>query len=301
LDPSNNSVIYMTWVYSSDTKAKVRILIDSIRSFAGPLSDCPIWVFEAEPQKAPCYDLSGKNVEVLPLNLPVTLKPYLFTRKVFACYQAESRVDNDVHSLVYLDPGCLIVRPPLFFNLDQRYDAAIRPVHIRNVGSRAGDPLDAYWSKIYTTLGIEDVEMKVESFVDRQQVRAYFNSAAFALNPSQRLCQRWFQYFETLVNDSDFQAAACQDEWHQIFLHQAVLSTLIATVLEPERLRLLPPDYGYPYNLHSDVIQERKAEALNDLACVIYEDRSINPQVVDDIEIHEPLKSWLAAHTSSNQ
>jgi hypothetical protein len=298
---SNKSLIFATWVYSRDAKAKVRTLIDSIHSFAGPLSECPIWVFEAEPQEASCQDLQNENVEVLPLELPHTVKPYAFARKVFACYQAELRADQSVHSLVYLDPCCLIINPPLLFDLGQDYNAAIRPVHIRNVGSPADEPVDAYWEKIYATLGVEDVGLRVESFVDRQQVRAYFNSAAFAVNPSWGLCQRWLQNFEILVNDDDFQATACRDDWHQIFLHQAVLSALVAAELEPERLRLLPPDYGYPYNLHFDVIEERKARALNNLVCVIYEDRSIDPQVVDDIEIHEPLKSWLNAHIVSTQ
>lgn len=298
MNPSNDSVIFITWVYSKDAKAKARTLIESIRSFAGPLSECPIWVFEAEPQKAPCNDLQAENVKVLSLDLPASLKPYFFTRKVFACQQAEIRADNEVRSLVYLDPGCLIIRPPLLFDLDPGFDAAIRPVHIRNVSNLASEPPDTYWSKIYAILGVKDVEMIVESFVDRQQVRAYFNSAAFAINPSLGLCQRWFQIFETLVNDSEFQSAACQDEWRQIFLHQAILSALIATELIPERLRLLPPEYGYPYNLHFDVIEERKVRALNDLVCVIYEDRPIDPEIVNDIEIHEPLKSWLAKHAA---
>jgi hypothetical protein len=297
LNPSHRSVIFITWVYSIEAKAKARTLIDSIHTFAGPLRECPIWVFEAAPKEAPCRDFQDENVEVIPLELPATVKPYPFTRKVFACYLAESRADHAVNSLIYLDPCCLIVNPPTLFDLEQDYDASIRPVHIRNVGSLADEPLDAYWEKIYTTLGVEDLGLRIESFVDLQWVRAYFNSAAFAVNPSLGLCQRWFQNFETLVNDSDFQAIACQDEWHQIFLHQAVLSTLIAIEIKPERLHLLPPEYGYPYNLHFDVIEERKASALNDLVCVIYEDRSIDPQNMDDIEIHEPLKSWLAEHS----
>ena len=94
------------------------------------------------------------------------------------------------------------------------------------------------------------------------------------------------------------QRASCQDDWHQIFLHQAVLSTLITTELDLERVRILPPDYGYPYNLHQDVPADRQALALNDLTCVIYEERSIDPGQVSDIQIHEPLRSWLATRTA---
>ena len=90
-----------------------------------------------------------------------------------------------------------------------------------------------------------------------------------------------------------FQSNACQDELYRIFLHQAVLSALTVTLLGPDRIRLLPPDYSYPYNLHSSVPPERRARALNDLVCIAYEDRPLDPRVVSDIQIDEPLRSWL--------
>jgi hypothetical protein len=35
--------------------------------------------------------------------------------------------------------------------------------------------------------------------------------------------------------------------------------------------------------------------------CVIYEDRSIDPRDVADIEIREPLRSWLTARTAKGE
>jgi hypothetical protein len=32
---------------------------------------------------------------------------------------------------------------------------------------------------------------------------------------------------------------------------------------------------------------------LNDLVSITYEDRSLDPAIVDDIGIREPLRSWL--------
>jgi hypothetical protein len=68
----------------------------------------------------------------------------------------------------------------------------------------------------------------------------------------------------------------------------------VVTLLDPERIRMLPPDYSYPYNLHQVVPPDRRALALNDLVSIAYEDRSLDPDVVDDIAIHEPLRSWLS-------
>jgi hypothetical protein len=129
--------------------------------------------------------------------------------------------------------------------------------------------------------------------VGAQRIRAYFNSHTFAIRPATGLLSRWLDDFEALVGDEDYQARACEDQLHQVFLHQAILSALLATQIEPQRLRILPPTYSYPYNLHASVPPARRAETLNELVCVAYETRSVDPDVVDDIEIAEPLRSWL--------
>jgi hypothetical protein len=219
---------------------------------------------------------------------------YYFADKVYACAQAEELVDGRIQSLIWIDPACLIIRPPLLFHLDRSADAAVRPVHIRNVGLATTEPLDGFWEKVYETVGVQDVQIAVESFVDGQQIRAYYNSHAFSVDPSAGLLGRWLESFEALVCDEEYQTSSCQDEAHRVFLHQAVLSALLATSLEPARLRALPPDYNYPYNLHLSVPLDRRARALNDAVCITYEDRSLDPNVVDDIGIHDPLRSWLS-------
>jgi hypothetical protein len=274
------------------------MLIDSIRSFGGALSDCPIWLFEADPQKAPCSSLQSMDVQVLPLSMPDTVRRYYFADKVYACAQAEEMAGPGVQSLIWIDPACLIIKPPLLFDLGQSFDAAVRPVHIRNVGLGPTEPLDGFWNKICETVGMHDIQTTVETFVDGQRIRSYFNSHAFAINPSTGLLRRWFEYFKALVCDEAYQRTTCQDERHQIFLHQAVLSALLVARLDPKRVRVLPPDYNYPYNLHQSVPPKRRAAALNDPVCITYEDRPLDPDRVDDVDIHDPLRSWLAGHAA---
>jgi hypothetical protein len=184
------------------------------------------------------------------------------------------------------------------FDLAPSFDMAVRPVHIQNVGLLASAPLDSFWQGVYKAVGVYDVRTYVESFVDQRRIRAYYNSAGFAANPGRGLLGRWLECFEALVGDGGFQSSACQDDTHQVFLHQAVLSTLIATEVDAQRLRILPPDYVYPYNLHFDVAPERRAQHLGDLASIYYQDRPLHPGAVDYILIDEPLSSWLSARTS---
>jgi hypothetical protein len=189
--PVVDQTAFVTVVRTIEQRSCARLLIGSIRSFGGALRHCPIWLFEADPQEAPCDDLEGMGVRVLPLTVPDTVSGYWFAGKVCACARAEELTDPRVRALIWLSPDCLIVKPPLSFDLAPSFDAVVRPVHIKNVGLLATGPVDDFWKKIYETVGVDDVQIRVESFVDAQHIRAYFNSHALAVNPSRGLFRRW--------------------------------------------------------------------------------------------------------------
>jgi hypothetical protein len=295
---ASDSLVFITVVRSKYGLSRARLLIDSLRTFGGELYRTPFWVFEANPRDAPCESLAGADVSILHFDMPEEVGHYIFADKVFACAQAEQLTASDFRSLVWIDPSCLVIKPPTLFVLDAASDAAVRPVHIQNVGLLTHQPIDYFWMQIYKNLGVRDIHMTVESFVDRQHLRAYFNSHAFSVNPSLGLMRRWADHLRSLVTDQEYQQSACQDEPHQIFLFQAILSTLLITRLERQRIRILPPDYNYPYNLQTQVPVDRRAKDLNDLVCIAYEDRSLDPETIDDISVGEPLRSWLTARAA---
>jgi putative acetyltransferase len=285
--------IFTTLVASKAERYRACLMIDSLRAFGGPLKDAPVWVFEADRREAPCRSLEGKGVRLLPLDVPEPIRGYPFAAKVRAGALAEDLAATETRTLVWMNPECLIVQPPVEFGLDPSCDVAIRPVHIRNVGIAPVTPPDPFWVGIYRSVGVDDVAMTVESFVDVQRIRAYFNTHAFAINPSRRLLGDWQEHFEHLVADEAFQHIACGETRHRIFLHQALLSALLAARLGPERIRLLSPGYSYPYHLHDSVHADRKPAALNDLVCVACEDEALDPELIRAIEVREPLRSWL--------
>lgn len=299
-DTNIDYIIFLTMVRTADEKSMARLLIESIRAFGGELADCPIWIFEANPECVPCDSLAGKGVQIFPLHVPDTVEGYYFADKVYACAQAEEMVAQTVLSLIWIDTSCLMIQPPLLFDLGESFDAAVRPVHIQNVGLLASQPVNIFWKKVYEAVGANEVQTTVETFVGAERIRAYYNSHAFAIRPSKGLLRWWFDCFELLVCDEEYQRVACPDELHQVFLHQAILSAALVADFECERIRILPPEYNYPYNLHSSVPEERRAAALNDLVCITYESRVIDPNQVDDIVIKEPLRSWLSTYTAPN-
>ncbi|MFN2165061.1 MAG: hypothetical protein ACK2U9_02230 [Anaerolineae bacterium] len=290
----NNGTRFLAMFRSEAGERLARTAIESLRTFGGPLRDSEIWAFVLDPERV-SHALPGiEGIHRFPLAAEAGCPPYLFAEKVYACAQAEAMAGSEIRSLVWLSLDCLVINPPLLFDLGAEYDVAFRPVHHRNVGSLAREPLDDFWRGVYRALEIDEMLYTVESFTDGQTLRPYFNTHCFAWNPATGLGRAWWAQFKAMVADEAFQASSCRDEPHQIFLHQAVLSALVAKEVPWGRVRLLPPEYNYPLNLLSDMPLDRRAPTLNSLVNAVYEDEF----PWGEIEVQEPLRSWLREHVS---
>ena len=293
-EKSSNEICFLLMFRSEAGEQLARTAIESLRAFGGRLRDCQVWAFVLELGRV-SHALHGiEGVRRFPLALEEGCPPYLFAEKVYACAMAEKMAGPDMRCLVWLSLDCLIVNPPVLFDLGPApsvapADVAFRPVHHRNIGSAAHEPPDDFWQRIYRALGVDEMPYTVKSFADAQTLRPYFNTHCFAFNPAMGLGQAWWDHFRAMASDQAFQAGPCRDESHQIFLHQAILSTLVAKQLDWDRVRLLPPEYNYPLNLLSDMPSDRRAPTLNSLVNAVYEDAF--PWT--EIEVQEPLCSWL--------
>jgi len=154
------------------------------------------------------------------------------------------------------------------------------------------ESLDVYWGEIYRAVGVGAVPFTVESFVDSQALRPYFNTHCFSINPAKAILRAWRECFKRLVDDNRFQQRACPDEAHRIFLHQAVLSALVTKSVDRSRLCVLPLEYSYPLHLQNKIPESRRVGELERLVCVVYEDSDIR----NHINAQSPLALWLAAH-----
>ncbi len=296
MDRQPAATCFTSLVTSREAGRRLRLMIDSLRTFGGPSSRCPLWVFWGAGYR-PTDLMSEYNeksgVAWFQLADEDRLPDYFFAHKVKACAQAEEMASKDVRSLVWLDPNCLVICPPAFFDLSPAFAAAFRPVHIQNVGSRADQPMDAFWSTIYRAIDIPEAPFTVQSFVDLQTLRPYFNTHLFSIDPSKGLLRAWQEYFMRLVADRQFQSGACSSELHQIFLHQAILSVLAAKLLPEQSIRILPPEYSYPLHLHAKIPPSRRIGCLNDLVCAVYEEQTPHIESLGEFEVREPLYSWL--------
>ena len=95
---NNQKTIFFTLVSTERQKNNAGLLVKSLCSFGGSLSECPIWIFVADPQLIPDGDLSGVSVQVIQLHIPETIRDDWFAGKVSACARAEELAEGEVDS-----------------------------------------------------------------------------------------------------------------------------------------------------------------------------------------------------------
>jgi hypothetical protein len=233
---------------------------------------------------------------MVPLEVDDALFEYPFGAKVLAAARAEEIASENEGSLVWMSPQCLVVGRPDLLRLSGGARAALRPVHIRNVGSRADGPPDEYWAAVYRSVGLDDASWSVTSLVDPEVIRPYYNTHLFSVDPKLGLMRSWLDRFRAMVADAPFQAGTCSDPVRKVFLHQAVLSALVTKVLGWERILELPLEYSYPLHFHGRVPPSVRPRALNDLICPVYEGAYEHPATLGGLAVEEPLRAWLEEH-----
>lgn len=295
-DRAAEGVIFVTALAHESALPGVQMLVGSLRTFGGPFSRAPLWIFDLTPEAELCGRMAANRVEAIPLSLPAGLRGYPFAGKVAACARAEERAPSQLTSLVWISSDCLIVNPPRGVLLTHPHQAALRPVHIQNIGAAREGPLNDYWREIYRRVGHKPPTFSVESFVDRVTLYPYFNTHTFAVDPRPGLMGRWQEIFLRLVKDEPFQSEVCRNRRHKIFLHQAVFSALLSTRLDRDRINMLPPTYGYPYNLQEQIPPQRRVKGLAELVSLTWEGKTLAPDQVQDIHIGQRYRKWLRVY-----
>jgi glyoxylase-like metal-dependent hydrolase (beta-lactamase superfamily II) len=305
-EPGKTSLAYVTYIQWDYQEYIAAILVNSIRRWGGAYADCPVYVVLADPERTG-FRIKDKNVIFVPLTISDPVRSFTLAAKAFAAAKIEEMTSGKVGSLVWLDPGTIILRPPEEYDLKAGSAAAVAPVHFINTGQAETEAIDAYWGPIYKRCGLDLKKLfTVETFIDGKKVRAWLNCGMFSVRPERGLFREWAKVLEEFINDRDYQRTAITDRGHRTFLHQAVISTLIVSRLERREIHMLPRGYNYPIFCHDldfttltgdtyKIPPHKRARTLNELTSVFIESLfAEHPDWVKFIPpADEPLKSWL--------
>lgn len=274
----------------------VRALARSIRERGGAFAGAPIYVSVPDPGSLPVSRLEGLQVEVLRLEIDKAFLAYPLAIKAFAAAQAEGKVRRRSGTLVWLDPGVIVLGQPDELALDGSADAVVRPVTLANtIGLAPGKEPDEYWRPIYAATGLLGRSLPaLETVVDWAAIQPYYNCEAFSFNPRLGLAAEWARLLERFLKDEAYQKTACTTFLRRLFLHQAVLSAVITARVAPGRIRALPLAGGYPFGQHARLPEGKRAASLDEVDVVIFDDAwARGPEWLEKMSIGEPLQGWI--------
>jgi len=286
----------VTYVSDNIQERSTRAFIKSVREFGGKYRDSKIYILLADPINFPCESLKAENVILLPLKMDPEFRGYPLAIKAFAAAQVEQIVKDDVLSLGWFDPATLVLNSLDELDLENQYSAAIRPVSLLNtIGIAPGSEPNDYWSSIYNELGLNYKNVPAyETVVDEKPIQAYFNCEIFSVDPRLGIFTEWAKVLTKFLKDAEYQKNVCNTFLRRLFLHQAVLSGVIISKVDPGDIKPLSIKTGYPFNQHERLSNKKKIKSLDELSAIIFDyqwDR--NPRWREKIPAKERLSDWL--------
>jgi len=292
-----SEMAFVTTVAHPGHVRQATILLASLREFGGRYRGAPFVVVADRPERLDLSALAARGAEIVPLDAPAYARAFPYARKAYAAAQAEALTSGRAATLAWFDAGALVLAPPTALDLGATGPPlAVRPVTLANRVAQPPEATpDGFWSRIWADVGVDPAAVPtVETVALGERVRAYLNCEILSVRPELGLFREWAVRLDALLRDANFLRAACSDDMHAIFLHQAVLSAVVVARTRPSEWRPLPVEFGYPLNAQDRLGPEVRAASLEGLACVIterlFEQRSDWPAV---IAAPPRLRDWI--------
>jgi hypothetical protein len=293
-------IVFASYISPDEMSAmRFALLAESIRTFAGGLSQTPIWCLMLDSDKITSQTIRDRmstlDVSFINAKLHSTAPQFPFMRKVLLSAYAESLTLDETCLLVWMDNDTIVLQEPKNFALHKEKSLGCSPVHISNIGSLYNRPLNHFWKLIYEYCRVPPERVfPIMTHVDGNQIRPYFNAGLLVVRPKRRLFQSWRDNFLKTFKIPDFQGFFEKDQRYSIFMHQAVLAGTILSTLQTNEIELLPKIYNYPLHLYQQDAQDRRPSCIEELITLRYEDFFGNPEWKHRIPAHEHLKQWIA-------
>jgi len=279
---------------------QARLLVRSIRRFAGPFTTAPLWAVSPRPAMGPlspetmiCLDEYDVRHAAEPINVGA-MKDYPLANKPLAGAWLEERLAGAARTLVFLDTDTVVLRPPEVLCLDGDEKVAVRPAHFcREVGPRADAPPNAYWSELYRLCGVADPDAHpMATTMDRAAVRCHVNSGVVAVDPRAGIFGAWARNM-VRVFDAGFQDRA---EWtvrQRRLVEQSCLSATILATCRPGEVGILPAAANYFVPAHRALPADVRLERLDDAVVAHYHLAFYNAALVRSLPMSRELRAWM--------
>jgi hypothetical protein len=305
-DTYDKRIVFGTYAADSDALYWILVMIESLRTFGGELRNAPVWVFlpddHPEVEKSIGTKPIPAGVTLKRSSIPADARQFWFSGKVFAAALAESDAVGRFQLLVWLDPDVIFVKEPRDLLLPDSISLGYRPVMHKMIGSRSSEPSDEFWTRVYDKLGVSAASVfPVQTPVDQETIRAYFNAGLLVLRPEMGVLRKWPECFAILYTDTVFVDWCEQDQRKAIFLHQVALVGDILSTLRKADMIELPATYNYSPFLRDKYPVSQRPASLDDVVLFRHEFIFSTPASLEQVKDSSRICQWVRERIPSGK
>jgi len=237
------------------------LLANSIKEFAGNMSDIPLRVYVSS-------DLDTQDEIKRFAGLNVVFSTYPKPKKIRYAFKsaAASACESDVKTgtVIWLDRHMIIPGScdDLLLNLSEQF--AYLPVHYKILGMSADEPINKLWETLYRIAEIDESNLfPMYTIVENKKILPYFKGDHFSFHAEACIMQKWDAMFYRLLEHQDMKQFL--DEGVRTYLHQIALTLTVLKNQRKNTLKPLPNFYGYPMDSHKEIEKCRQANQMDQL------------------------------------
>jgi len=277
-----DEIIFATFAEQELDLERVRIMIESIHTFAGRFREAPVWVYLTEGLLASesklLEEIDSLGAEFRLGQTPEEATWFYLSRKVFASAQAEEAAAGKANILAWLDLDTIFLQEPDEFLLPKGKSLGYRPVMHRNISPLYNQPLDDFWKRAYEDMAVpESLVFPMVTVADGDTIRPYINAGCLIVRPERGLLRKWAETFPLLYKDPVLKELCRQDERKRIFIHQVALSGAVMKHLKRDEMLELSSRVNYPLFFREMFGAKRDFHDISEAVTIRYESFFINP------------------------
>jgi len=280
-------VTFATYAAHKNDLLSNYLLANSIRDFAGNLSDFPLRIYVSAD-----LDIQNEIKQFAGLNVvfstyPSSKKKYRYAFKPAAASACETDVKTG--NVIWLDRHMIVLGPCVNLLLNPLEQFAYRPPHLKILGASADEPINEMWTMAYKITGVDKSALfPMYSEVDNEKIWSYFSAGHFSFRAEAGIMREWDALFIELMEHQDMKPYL--DDTVRTFLHQIALTLTVLRTQNRDTLKPLPIFYGYPTHLHNKIEKYHQASQIDQLHTAFY---SPGNDKIPKKAVSKQLASWL--------
>lgn len=301
-------IIIATFAEQEPDLESIRVMIESIRTYAGRFKDSPVWVYLTEPllgsKSGHLEKIESLGGEFKTGQAPEEATWFYLSRKVFASAKAEEAIEGKAEFLAWLDVDTIFLQEPGEFLLPKEKSLGFRPVMHRNISPLFEEPLDEFWQRAYKNMSVsESLVFPMVTVADGERIRPYVNAGCLIVRPERGLLRKWAETFPLLYKDPVLKEMCRQDERKRVFLHQVALSGAVMRHLKREEMLEFSSRINYPIFFREMFGAKKEFHDIKDAVTIRYESFFDNPPPDWDRLLSGPADriAWLKEKFRTNK